>query len=380
MEIREMMSFNLLSIMRVLYIYFLLSAALAYAQGSVVSPASRAVMCVWTNDIGVSELAPENEHHICWAKNQNNRIVSPWNIKSCSTYFDGEKGEAECKNSLKKDSFLSLPSGWTSIGVYNKLNLQTVSRWSKTELKSGTQNIKWYFFEPWKTKSIKFYLTKQGWNPNKTLSRDAFDLENPIKCEVSSTFNSKSKQQNGSTEWKRSNTFDPENWPLHLKLPERGIVNFQCDIPHNRPGYHLLLSVWKTENIGISYYSISDVKIINDMNEYKETYPRQVGWINFLEDVSSHNVITPMILTQNNAKTDISKHYLLQSNTNPTVLSKQIAHFINDEYGSLGIRAGHKDSITGKIEPHASDLNIIYAKKDSSVSAVRILVNPESSN
>ncbi|MEO6917770.1 MAG: lytic polysaccharide monooxygenase [Collimonas sp.] len=117
------------------------------------------------------------------------------------------------------------------LAQFAELNVQTPTRWKKVALKTGANDFDWYFTAGHMTQDWRYYITRQGWNPSRKLSRESFDPQ-PF-CVIEGGFAPV------------SNT--------HAK--------HRCSIPVDRSGYHVILSTWNIADTGNAFYQIIDAQI-----------------------------------------------------------------------------------------------------------------------
>ncbi|NBN05080.1 MULTISPECIES: lytic polysaccharide monooxygenase [Proteus] len=112
--------------------------------------------------------------------------------------------------------------------AFSELNEQSADRWHKVAMKSGENTFKWTLTAKHSTKSWRFFITKPGWDVNKPLTRDDFDLT-PF-C-----------QQNDNGE-----------------IPKE-TVEINCNIPE-RSGYQVILGVWDIADTKNAFYQVIDAE------------------------------------------------------------------------------------------------------------------------
>lgn len=120
------------------------------------------------------------------------------------------------------------------------LDEQGIDRWEKQPLKGGLNLFKWKYTAPHSTSKWHYYITKKGWNPNKPLSRDDFELIGEIKHDGSSATTN----------------------PLHY-----------VNVPTDRSGYHVILAVWDVADTQNAFYNVIDVDLQNGPVEEDKTPP-----------------------------------------------------------------------------------------------------------
>lgn len=112
-----------------------------------------------------------------------------------------------------------------------KLDEQTSTRWVKTDIKPGPMLFDWTYTAPHRTSKWHYYMTKQGWNQNAPLSRDALELIGEV-------------QHDGSA---------ASTNPDHV-----------ITVPANRSGYHVILAVWDVADTVNAFYNVIDVNVTGD--------------------------------------------------------------------------------------------------------------------
>jgi len=118
-----------------------------------------------------------------------------------------------------------------SLPQFAELNAQTQGRWKKVALKAGQNDFTWYFSAGHMTQDWRYYITRQGWNPNQKLGRDSFELQ-PF-CIIKGGFAPASNTR----------------------------VKHSCTIPAGRSGYHVILSTWNIADTGNAFYQVIDAEI-----------------------------------------------------------------------------------------------------------------------
>lgn len=113
----------------------------------------------------------------------------------------------------------------------SKLDEQNVDRWKKQKVKTGDVKVNWFYTAPHRTEYYRYYITKQGWNPNKPLQKKDFELMTEI-------------QSGGAT-------------------PRLGADNpaHTINIPQDRSGYHVILAQWEINDTSNAFYNVMDVNV-----------------------------------------------------------------------------------------------------------------------
>lgn len=115
-----------------------------------------------------------------------------------------------------------------SIGGSTVLDLQTADRWKKTDISTGVNTFLWTYSAYHSTAKWHYYITKQGWNPNKPLARE--DLEF-----IGEVLHDGSKPS--------------ENAPHSITIPS------------NRQGYHVIVAIWDVADTANAFYNVIDVNV-----------------------------------------------------------------------------------------------------------------------
>jgi predicted carbohydrate-binding protein with CBM5 and CBM33 domain len=115
-----------------------------------------------------------------------------------------------------------------SIGGDTTLDLQTADRWKKTNISTGVNAFIWKYSAYHATAKWHYYMTKQGWDPNKPLSRQDLELIGTI---------------------------------AHNGTPPQDNVSHQITVPANRTGYHIILAVWDVADTVNAFYNVIDVNV-----------------------------------------------------------------------------------------------------------------------
>lgn len=153
-------------------------------------------------------------------------------------------GNIQCGAIQWEPQSLEAPSGFPAGGPadgqiasaghpqFGELNAQTSDRWTKRNVQAGPFAISWTFTANHATRNWRYYLTRQDWNPNQPLTRDAFDLV-PF-CVIDGGMVQPPKQ-----------------------------VTHNCTLPE-RTGYQLILGVWEVGDTTNSFYNLIDARFKDD--------------------------------------------------------------------------------------------------------------------
>ena len=113
--------------------------------------------------------------------------------------------------------------------TWQQLNAAGASRWAKANLASGWQTFEWTFTAAHSTRDFRYWITKEGWNPEAPLTRAQFE-SGPF-CTVN--LNNAAASTN----------------PAH-----------RCYVPA-RSGYQVILGVWDVADTPASFYNVIDVNM-----------------------------------------------------------------------------------------------------------------------
>ncbi|MGM9902847.1 hypothetical protein A5844_001541 [Enterococcus sp. 10A9_DIV0425] len=108
------------------------------------------------------------------------------------------------------------------------LDQQTSALWTKQNLTTGANTFTWTFTANHVTTKWHYYITKNGWDQNKPLTRDELEPIGEI-------------QGNGA--------FASTN-PTHT-----------VNIPNDHFGYHVILAVWDIDDTAYAFYNVIDANI-----------------------------------------------------------------------------------------------------------------------
>ncbi|WP_445356089.1 lytic polysaccharide monooxygenase [Microbulbifer sp. EKSA008] len=219
---------------------------------------------------------------------------------------------------------------------WSELNEQSSDRWVKNYISSGWQTFKWRFTANHVTRDWKYYITKEGWNPNAVLTRDQFDLD-PF-CEV-----------DGNYEQPAVNT------------------THECQVPE-REGYHVILAVWDVGDTVNAFYNVIDVEF--DGDNVVNTDWSVGGTINPTQDLNVGDKVYTRVFDSSGENSSYSTVLEIASDEQGIAenWSHDLAELINQEQSS--IRAGDYDG-SSSFEP-LYGINSIYLLEGSSLENVEI--------
>ncbi|WCM54279.1 lytic polysaccharide monooxygenase [Pseudomonas sp. WJP1] len=114
------------------------------------------------------------------------------------------------------------------------------SHWQKHDVRSSeTLDISWHFSAKHAARRWNYFMTKEGWDPDKVLSRSQFE-EVPFYT----------VQINLQPHWAHGEAMLPESPTIHgVPLPRRN-------------GYHVCLAVWEVANTSMAFYQVIDLNFV----------------------------------------------------------------------------------------------------------------------
>lgn len=225
------------------------------------------------------------------------------------------------------------------------LNEQTADRWARTDVTAGQDQVfTWTPTAAHSTKDVRYFITKNGWNPNEKLSRASF--ENEPFCE----------------------------YPLHgAKLDTKPSTT--CRIPADHSGYHVILGVWDVADTAASFYNAIDVNVVKGSDTPTPTpVPAwtSVGTIYPSEDLAIGDRVYTRVFSSEKEMPNLSASITLSKaedgtrNRWPLLLAQQI----NRQFGAK-YQAGNEQD--GAIQP-TTGKNSVFTKAGSGIARVEIAV------
>lgn len=109
-----------------------------------------------------------------------------------------------------------------------ELDQQTATFWKKQDITAGPTNFTWNYTQSHPTAKWHYYITKNGWDQNKPLTRSELQLIGEV---------------NGNGE-------DAKETPTQT-----------INIPSDHIGYHVILAVWDIANTPNAFYNVIDANI-----------------------------------------------------------------------------------------------------------------------
>lgn len=277
----------------------------AWAHGYLMDPPSRAYQCKLGNN------------HDC-----GNVTWEPQSVEQKSGFP---------ASALPRDGELA------SAGIpgFSQLNRQSADAWVKTAIKAGKQKFTWHHTAPHKTTNWRYFITKQDWNPNAPLTRDAFE-KTPF-CVI-----------------------DGNGQAPAVETPH------ECNVPA-RTGYQAIYSVWEIADTANSFYQVADV--VFDGENAAQTDPSDI-WTSMLggqiygKDLRPGDKVKLRFFLPNAEHLGFATTLTITDQlTDKNRWAKALAAVVNEKGKEWGLRAGVKDA-QGKVNP-VFGANNIYIASDS---------------
>ena len=111
---------------------------------------------------------------------------------------------------------------------FGELDEQSSTRWVKNVISPGPHAFGWTYTAAHPAEEWRYYITKNGWNQNEPLKRDALQLLQVVA-------------HNGTP---------ADTNPVHT-----------ITIPADHSGYHVILAVWEIADTANAFYNVIDVNI-----------------------------------------------------------------------------------------------------------------------
>lgn len=271
-------------------------------------------------------LSPESRSYACKTGSNTNCGAVQWEPQS----VEGPSGFPEYGPA---DGQLASAAN----GAFSPLDIQSPSRWSKTDMTAGWNKLTWQFTANHVTRNWRYYLTRQDWDQHQALSRASFDLA-PF-CVVDGGMVQPAK-----------------------------LVTHDCYVPEGRGGYHVILALWEVGDTSNSFYNAIDINLGSDPAEPQEW--RDVGDINPSLDLKPGDKVMTRVFDAHGEQT--AKQTLITI-SDATQGNKQnwpflLASAINSQQVQLS--AGQKNA-AGDIVP-VYGKNDIFTLIDSDIETVEI--------
>lgn len=239
--------------------------------------------------------------------------------------------------------------------AFGELDQQSPTRWSKVNIPTGSNAFSWTFTVNHNTRSFRYFITKNGWNPSAALTRQSFETQ-PF-CEVDGK----------------------------LQKPPMQVTH-NCNVPQDHQGHHIILAVWDIGDTANAFYNVIDANIgtgnpITAPPPPPPTPPvtagvwADVGDINPVDDLQPNDRVKTRVFDTSGENSKLQTELVIKSvadgkrNQWPRLLAEKI----NQEHQDL--RAGIK-AANGSITP-AAGKNDIFAKGSSRITRVEIKIEAQ---
>jgi chitin-binding protein len=239
-----------------------------------------------------------------------------------------------------------LPAGGSS--RWTELNEQTADRWHKVAMKPGKNDFTWFFTAAHPIKDIKYYITKEGWNPNKVLARDSLDLT-PF-CVIPS-----------------------------MPRPTTNTITHSCNVPQ-RTGYHVIYALWDVTDTAATFHKTIDVDFgqgNGNGSQGGETtqseWSKSIGTLVPLEDLLPGSTVRVRVFDTHGERTERELTLTIDTEEagKKTNWAYAVASMINK---TSDLRAGNRTN-NGEIAP-VYGTNTIFTTSDSGLTSVVITPVP----
>lgn len=227
---------------------------------------------------------------------------------------------------------------------FSPMDEQTATRWTKRAMQAGAQSFSWTFTANHVTRNWRYYITKQGWNPNLRLSRAAFESQ-PF-CVVDGG----------------------------MRQPAK-VVTHQCQVPQ-RSGYQLILGVWEVGDTPNSFYNIVDA-MFQDGGPTPPVPPvaswLPKGTIFPSVDLKAGDKVATRVFDANGERADLQTRVTINTDAEGerNTWTYLLAHRVNGEQTLL--RAGQM-AANGTIAA-VQGQNEVFVRKDSGLQRVEVQID-----
>jgi predicted carbohydrate-binding protein with CBM5 and CBM33 domain len=227
------------------------------------------------------------------------------------------------------------------IALFAAMDIQSASRWYKTEITDRTINFDWYYKASHPATKYEYFITQNGWSPNLPLTRASFDLT-PF-CFVDA----------GGRQ--------PIDKPQGSEGPAR--EKHECQIPADKSGHHVILGIWTVDDTGSAFHNVVDVNIVAE--EQAPDGWKTVGNITPTQALLAGDKVKARAMTGEGESAEYSTEITIADNEEgkPENWSFKLAEQINRS--QTLVRAGVRGE-DGAIEP-IKGINKLFAKAESGV-------------
>ncbi|WP_083615933.1 N-acetylglucosamine-binding protein GbpA [Pantoea sp. 1.19] len=225
------------------------------------------------------------------------------------------------------------------------LNAQTSDRWVKHRVSAGKRDFTWTFTASHPIRDFRYFMTKEGWDPNKPLSRAAFTADNQDGPEPFCTI------------------------PGGPAIP--GSTTHSCTLPERSGGYHVIYAAWDVSDTTNTFYKVIDVIYDDVASEWKNS----IGSIQPSRALEAGDSVKARLFDAHGEREPLSVTLNIDSAEagEPNSWALALAKKINAAHDT--IRAGVMNK-EGEVVPTAGT-NTIYSKAGSEIVRVEIQVNAQ---
>ncbi|WP_341960467.1 lytic polysaccharide monooxygenase [Pseudomonas sp. RC10] len=237
-----------------------------------------------------------------------------------------------------------VPDGKIASGALSQfaaLDVQSATRWHKTEIKDRTVAFDWYYKATHPATKYEYFITQNGWNPNAELTRNSFDLTPFCVIDAGGRL--------------------PTDSPQGSEGPAR--EKHSCQIPADRSGHHVILGLWTVHDTPGAFHNVVDVDIVAEA-ETPDGW-RPVGNITPRDTLWVGDKVKARALMGEGESAEFSSQVSIadEDEGKPENWSFKLASQINDAHTL--VRAGVRGD-DGVIAP-IKGTNTLYAKQESGV-------------
>ncbi|MPQ66989.1 MULTISPECIES: lytic polysaccharide monooxygenase [unclassified Pseudomonas] len=268
---------------------------------------------------------------------------------ACQKGLNNDCGQAQYEPQSVGETTKGFPNGGVAdgkiasggIALFSPLDIQSASRWYKTEITDRTINFDWYYRATHPATKYEYFITRNGWNANQALTRASFDLT-PF-CSVDAGGRLPTDQPQGS------------DGPAREKHP--------CEIPADKSGYHVILGMWTVADTGGAFHNVVDVNIVAE--EQAPDGWKTVGNITPTQALLAGDKVKARAMTGEGESAEYSTEITIADSEDgkPENWSFKLAEQINRS--QTLVRAGVRGE-DGAIEP-IKGVNQLFAKAESGV-------------
>ena len=262
-------------------------------------------------------------------------------------------GNSNCGAVQWEPQSLEAPSGFpdrgpadgsiasANLAQFSPLDEQTSSRWTKRPISAGPQTFSWTLTANHVARNYRYYITKQGWNPNTKLTRAAF--ENQPFCVADAG----------------------------MRQPPK-LVSHTCAVPQ-RTGYQIILGVWEIGDTPNSFYNVADVQFQNGSTPPTIPTWSAKGMLYPSVDLQAGDKVATRVFDASGERPELQTRVIIgnatdgERNTWPFLLATRI----NAEQPNW--RAGQM-ATDGSIAP-ARGQNEVFVSKDSTVNRIEVQID-----